>query len=39
MQVVLISLAAAVLVAVLVVLPMWGIVLFRPTREMDRRGD
>jgi hypothetical protein len=29
----------AVLVAVLVVLPVWGILLFRPTREIDQRGD
>jgi hypothetical protein len=34
MQVVFISLAVALLVAVLVVLPVWGIVLFRPTREI-----
>jgi hypothetical protein len=33
-EVVLISLAVAVLVSVLVVLPVWGIVLFRPTRDM-----
>jgi hypothetical protein len=33
-EVILISLAVAVLVAVLVVLPVWGILLFRPTREM-----
>jgi hypothetical protein len=32
-EVALISLAVAVLVSVLVVLPVWGIVLFRPTRE------
>jgi hypothetical protein len=38
MQVALISLAVALLVAVLVVLPVWGILLFRPTREMDQRG-
>jgi hypothetical protein len=35
-EVVLISLAVAVLVAILVVLPVWGILLFRPTREIDR---
>jgi hypothetical protein len=34
MQVVLISLGVAVLIAVLVVLPVWGILLFRPTRDM-----
>jgi hypothetical protein len=38
MQLVIISLAVAVLVAVLMVLPVWGIVLFRPTREIDERG-
>lgn len=39
MHLALISLAVAVLVAVLVVLPVWGILLFRPTREIDQRGD
>jgi hypothetical protein len=39
MQLALISLAVAVLVAVLVVLPVWGTLLFRPTREIDQRGD
>jgi hypothetical protein len=34
MQVVLISLGVAVLIAVLVVLPVWGILLFRPARDM-----
>jgi hypothetical protein len=34
-EVALISLAVALLVAVLVVLPVWGILLFRPTREID----
>jgi hypothetical protein len=38
-EVILISLAVAVLVAVLVVLPVWGILLFRPTREIDQRGE
>jgi Sec-independent protein secretion pathway component TatC len=38
-EVILISLAVAVLVAILVVLPVWGILLFRPTREIDHRGD
>jgi hypothetical protein len=39
MQVALISLALAVLVAVLVVLPVWGVFLFRPTRDISGRGE